>query len=808
VDTLIQDIKFGLRTFIRQPGFALTAALAIALGIGANTAVFSVVYAVLLKPLPYPNPEQLVYINDTYPAVRNASVSLRKYFELRDKNRTLAALGAGSPSRLTLTGTGDPEEVVGYQMSATLFRALQVRPVLGRFFTDEEDRPNGPRVIVLSEGLWRRRFGGDPQVVNSPLAVNGEPHVVVGIMPNDSSYPARTEAWVPLALSLDSAPPGNFLRLVGRTRPGISLEQAKVDLQALTAAYNRQYGIARDTAVSSLQEPGRSARRKQLLILQAAVAFVLLIACANVANLLLARSVSRERELAVRTAIGAGRLRIVRQLLTESLLLSLVGGVLGVLLAGWLIRLFVSLAPPTFPRLALLGIDTGVLAFTLALATVTGLLFGLTPILRGMDTNPNDALREGARSGMSPRARVSTRVLVVSEVALALVLAVGAGLMVKSLLRLQGETTGFNPQGLLSFEVSLRGTKYQDSTLGGDGNQTSTKVAEFLRRAVETVRAIPGVRAAGAINMLPLVTFGFNGGFRIDGQPPFPDDGRAPIVEFRMVTPGYFEAAGVPLKAGRLFTDRDTAASPPMVIINETMAKRFWANASPVGSSVWLAIDDRETLREIVGIVGDVRSARLDLPPVPETFVPHQQAPVGGMGILVRTVRGDPHAVVPAIRERIAALDPDLPLTRVRTMEDVVYESTGDTKLSSTLTAIFALLAAVLASLGVYSVISYSVAQRTRELGVRVALGADGRRVAGLVVKEGLLLAGAGIALGIAGALVLTRSLETLLYEVSPTDPLVLAGTCLGVLLVAFVACYLPARRAMKVDPMVALRAE
>jgi predicted permease len=397
-------------------------------------------------------------------------------------------------------------------------------------------------------------------------------------------------------------------------------------------------------------------------------------------------------------------------------------------------------------------------------------------------------------------------VLVVAEVALALVLAVGAGLMMKSLLRLQHEQTGFNAEGLLTFEVSLRGAKYADSE-GGDA-RFSPRMADFMRRAVAEIAAAPGIRAAGAINMLPLVTFGFNGGFRINGQPPFPDDGRAPVVEFRMVTPGYFEAAGVPLKAGRLFSHRDTAKSAPMVIINETMARRFWPNANPVGSRVWLAIDDQKTLREIVGVVGDVRSWRMDIAPVPETFVPHQQAPTGGMGIVVRTTSADPRSVVPAIRERVAALDPDLPLTRVRTMDDVVDASTGDTRLSSTLTSIFALLAAVLASLGVYSVVSYSVAQRTRELGVRVALGADGHRVARLVVKEGLLLAAVGVAMGLGGALVLTQSLKTLLYEVSPTDPLVMAGTCAAVLAIALLASYVPARRAMKVDPMVALRAE
>jgi putative ABC transport system permease protein len=798
VERLFQDVRFGLRTFVRQPAFSLTAVLAIALGIGANAAVFSVVNAVLLKPLPFPQPEQLVYIYDTYPAVRNASVSFRKYAMLRDGNRSLAALGAGAPTRLTLTGNGDPEEIVGYQMSATLFRALGVAPLRGRFFSDAEDTPHGPKAIVLSEGLWRRRFGADPNTIGSSITVNGLSRTVVGIMPAEGVYPARTEAWVPVALGVEeSRGLGNFLRLVGRARPGISIEQVKQDLEALTSTYNKENGISRDTAVLALQEVGRSARRTQLLILQGAVAFVLLIACANVANLLLARSVNRERELAVRIAMGASRFHIVRQLLTESVLLALAGGGCGVLLAGWLLRLFISLAPQNFPRLSSLGIDGGVLAFTIALATITGLLFGLAPVLRGLSDQPHEALREGARGGMSRRARVSSRVLVVAEVALALVLAAGAGLMVKSLIRLEHEKTGLDAHGLLSFELALPNAKYDDS-----------RAVDFIERAMHEIRIAPDVRGAGAINMLPMVNFGFNGPFRIDGRPPFPADGRAPVVEYRMVTPGYFQAAGIPLRAGRDFSDRDRANTAPTVVINEAMAKKFWPNANPVGSRLFLGLDDESTAREIVGVVGDVRSSRLDTAPVPETYVPYAQVPYGTMGVVVRTGTSDPESVLPVIRQRLAVLDADLPLTRVRRMEDVVSASAGETRLSSTLTALFALLAAVLASLGVYSVIAYAVAQRTRELGVRVALGAAPRRVAALVIGEGLLLAVSGIAIGLIGALTLTRFLTSLLYNVTPTDPIVFFLTSLGVLVIATLASYVPARRAMRVDPMAALRAE
>ena len=794
---LIQDVRYGLRMCLRRPVFTLTAILALALGIGANTAVFSVVDAVLLRPLPYADPEALVYVHDTYPAVTLASVSAAKYLALRERNRSLTALGAHAPSNLTLTGHGEPEQVTGAAVSADLFRVLQVPPLHGRWFSPDEDRPKSAPVIVLGHGLWQRRFGSDPGVVGTVVTIDGEPRTIVGVMPAGFTYPGQTQAWVPLALTPNLAAGNNFLRLVGRMRPGLTVVGVQRDLTQISSAFNAQNGLTRDVKVWRLHDYLVMSNRRVLLVLQGAVAFVLLIACANVANLLLARGVERHRELAVRMAVGAGRGRIVRQLLTESVLLSAAGGAVGVLLASWLLRLFLAVAPTNFPRTQAIAIDVRILVFTLVLATLTGLLFGVAPARRGLRSDPSDTLRDMAgRSTTSGRARGASRVLVVAEVALALVLVVGAGLMVKSLLNLQRESGGFQPSGLLTFELRLPSARYAD---GG--------AVQFFQRLMEELRAVPGVQAAGAINFLPLANFGFNGPFAIAGRPPFPAD-RAPAVEFRMVTPRYFAAMAIPVGQGRAFTDADNASSRPVVIINQSMARKYWPQGNAIGEHVQLGVDPGTVSREIVGVVGDVRSASIGTAPVPETYVPHAQAPISAMGVAVRLNGLDTAAVVSSIGERIAQLDSNLPLVRVRMMDAIVESSSGATRMSSVLTTVFALLAALLASVGIYSLIAYSVAQRTRELGIRVALGADRRALVRLIVGEGLSLAVIGIALGLVGALVLTRTLETLLYEVSPSDPAVLALTCAGVLVVALLASLVPAVRALRVDPMTALRVE
>jgi putative ABC transport system permease protein len=800
MDRLIQDLRYALRTFIRQPIITVTAIAALALGIGANTAVFSVVYGVLLKPLPYPEPEALIYVHDTFPAVRFASVGFAKYVALRERSRTLDALGAMAPIGLTLTGAGaEPEQVGGSRVSADLFKAMRVEPLHGRWFTSDEDQAGGAPAIVLSHALWMRRFGADPRVVGTAVTVDGQPRTVTGVMPPGFTYPGRTEAWVPLALSEATAGSGNFMRLVGRMRPGTSIEQARADLEAVTAAFNEERGLKRGILVWPLHELMVDSSRRTLLVLQGAVAFVLLIACANVANLLLARSVARRRELAIRTALGAARWRIVRQLLTESVLLAIAGAGTGLVLAGWLLRLFKALAPTTFPRAASLEIDGGVLGFTVGVAVLTGLLFGVAPARRGIRTDPNDALRDASgRGASSAGGRGASRTLVVAEVSLAVVLVVGAALMVKSLVRLQQQETGFRAENAVTFELNLPTARYE--------NEKS--VTATYERLIDEIRSVPGVQAVGAINHVPLVRFGFNGAIVVEGQPPQPPD-KAPVVEFRVVTPGYFDAMGVPIRAGRPLTTQDTAAGRPVALINEAMARQFWGGSNPVGARIRPPfLDTTDRWFEVVGVVGDVRSWTLRTPPVPECYVPYAQAPTASLSPVIRTGNVPVEGVLPAIRQRIASVDPALPLVRVQTLTRVIEQAAGDSRLSSILTTIFALLAALLATVGIYSVISYSVAQRHREIGIRVALGADRRRITRLVLGEGLLLAGIGVAIGSLASLGLTRTLGTMLYEVSPTDPAVLAGTIGGVLVVALAASYIPARRATRVDPAIALRAE
>jgi putative ABC transport system permease protein len=797
MEKLLQDVRYGCRGFLRQPGFSLTAILALALGIGANTAVFSVVYAVLLKPLPYPQPEALVLVHDTYPAVPSASVSFAKLVALRQQTRTLSALGGFAPAGLTLTGGSEPEQIAATRVSADFFKALNVAPLHGRWFTDEEDTPNGPKAIVLSYGLWQRRFGGDPAVLNTAIPVDGVPRTIVGIMPDGRLYPTTTQAWIPLQLPVAAPPGGNFMRLLGRKRPGVTMEQATGDLRAASDAFNKQNGFQRDVKVWELHDAIVTNNRRMLLILQGTVAFVLLVACANVANLLLARSVSRQRELAVRSALGAGRGRIFRQVLTESVMLSVVSGTVGVLLAMWLLRLFVSLSPASFPRVQAIAIDTGVLGFTLLVAMATGILFGLAPARQGFRTDPNDSLKDTGTRGATGGSRRTGQVLVAAEIALALVLVIGAGLMVKSLLRLQQEAPGYDVSGLMTFNLNLPQAKYPN-----------TEPRDFYRRLLEEIRSVPGVLSAAAINFAPMTNFGFNGSFTVVGQPAF-EQGKAPVTEYRFVSPGYFGTMAIPVLRGSDFAERNNETDRPVVIINDTMARTYFGGADPIGQQMQLGTDPAKVTREVVGVVADVRDAALAAGPVPEVFIPHAQVPLNAMAVMVRTSREmRMDAVLPSIRERVRALDADVAMIRPQMLQTAIDATAGSTRLISVLTSVFAFVAALLASVGVYSLIAYSVAQRTREIGIRTALGANRTAVVRLIVGEGLTLATVGILIGLTGAYFLTQTLQTLLYEVRPTDPVVLLATCTGVFGVVLIASIVPAVRALRVDPMIALRAE
>jgi putative ABC transport system permease protein len=797
MENLLQDLRYGCRGFLRQPGFSLTAILALALGIGANTAVFSVVYAVLLKPLPYPDPGALILVHDTYPAVPSASVSFAKLVALRQQTRTLSALGGFAPAGLTLTGGSEPEQIPATRISADFFKALNVPPLHGRWFTDEEDTPNGPKAIVLSHGLWQRRFGGDPGVVNTAIPVDGVARTIVGVMPEGRQYPTTTQAWIPLQLPVAAPAGGNFMRLLGRKRPGVTTEQVTGELRAASDSFNQQNGFQRDVKVWDFHDAIVTNNRRMLLILQGTVAFVLLVACANVANLLLARSVSRQRELAVRSALGAGRGRIFRQVLTESVMLSVVSGTVGVLLAMWLLRLFVSLSPASFPRVQAISIDTGVLGFTLLVAMATGILFGLAPARQGFRTDPNDSLKDTGTRGATGGSRRTGQALVTAEIALALVLVIGAGLMVKSLMRLQQEAPGYNASGLITFNLNLPQAKYPNTEPRG-----------FYRRLLEEIRSLPGVQSAAAINFAPMTNFGFNGAFTVVGQPAF-EQGKAPVTEYRFVSPGYFATMGIPILRGADFSERNNETDRPVVIVNDAMARTYFGGHDPIGQQMQLGIDPAKVTREVIAVVADIRDAALSSTPVPEVFMPHAQVPLNAMALVVRAsgeMRID--AVLPSIRERVRALDADVAVIRPQMLQTAIDATAGNTRLISILTSVFALVAALLASVGVYSLIAYSVAQRTREIGIRMALGANRKAVVGLIVGEGLMLASVGTVLGLTGAYFLTQTLQTLLYEVRPTDPVVLLATCTGVFGVVLIASIVPAVRALRVDPMIALRAE
>lgn len=797
MDHFIQDLRYGFRSFVRQPAFALTAVLALALGIGANTAVFSVVYAVLLKPLPFPQPEQLIFLHDFSPAVPQGSVSWAKFLALRDNNRSMTALAAMAPNNVTITGRGEPQQLFAFNVSGDFFTMFGVAPEQGRLLTREDDVPEGDKVIVLSYGLWQRRFGGDPKVIGQPVSVDGQTFTVISVMPASFNYPAGAEAWKPLALPAGFTG-NNFLRVLGRIKPGVSLAQATEDLRAVTAVFNRANALQRDIRTYSLHDYLTSRNRQMLLVLQGIVGFVLLIACANVANLLLARSVSRGRELSIRAAIGAGRRRLVRQLLTESVLLAVIGGIVGVLLASWLLRLFLALAPANFGGVQAIRIDLQVLMTTLTIAVATGILFGLAPARHGFRVDPNDSLRDaGARGATNAGTKGASRLLVVVEIGMAMVLVIGAGLMVKSLLKLQAENTGFNPNGILTFQLNLPQAVYpkNDDTIRTYG------------RIIEEVSGVPGVRAAGAVNMLPLVNYGFNTSFNIVGRPAFAAGDRSSIVELRSATPGYFTAMGMTLQRGRNIGETDTPTSKQVVVINATMSNRFWPNGNPIGERLSFGPGVANEV-EIVGVVSDIRDFTLSTAPVIELYYPLAQAPSRSMGIVIRTELGEPASLLPAVRQRIATIDGNLPIVKPQTMAAVVEAAAGGTRLSSTLTAVFALLAGLLASVGIYSLIVYSVAERTRELGIRIALGADRRAIVRLIVGEGLVMAGTGLAIGAVGAWMLTGTMKTMLYEVSPLDPAVFAMTALAVLAVTIIASYVPARRALRVDPMVALRAD
>jgi predicted permease len=807
-----QDLRFGARMLAKKPGLTFVAVLTLALGIGANTAIFSVVNAVLLRPLPYAQPDRLVYAFRMQPPILRGPISRPDYLEWQAQNQSFQNLAAFTYGTFNLTGVDQAERLRGALVSEDFFTLFGAKPAQGRFLLPSDNQPGSPRATVISYGLWQRRFGGDPGIVGNTVALNGDSYTVVGVAPVAFNFPARIDAWIPAKLNESQQGRGsNYLLVIGRLKDGVGIEQAQAQFNQVAAALAAQYP-ASDTnltvMVSPLLEEQVRFIRPILWIMLGAVGFVLLIACANVANLLLARAMARQKEIAIRTAMGASRWQIVRQLLTESMLLAIVGGGLGILLAVWAIDLLVALAPANIPRVREVSVDGAVLGFTLLVALLTGLIFGLAPAVQVSKTDLNETLKEGGRSAATsgPRQALLRRGLVVFEIASSLVLLICAGLLIVSIQRLTKVDPGFDPRPLLTADVSFPRQPASPSDKPADAQRKQLEASvSFLTQVQQHISRLPGVESVGAINDLPITgRSSVNGDFNIVGQPPW-ETGKAPVAEFRTVTPDYFGAIGVPLIKGRTFNDGDKLDSPAVVLINETMARQYFAEGDPLGKQL-TALTGQPS--QIVGVVGDARQWGLDLPPAAEIYFPYAQVAISAETSLVVRAGGDPARLSDAVRNAVREVNADAPVLRLKTMSEVLDQATAQQRFTMALMAVFAGIALVMAIIGLYGVMSYSVTQRTHEIGIRMALGASRRDVMRLVVGQGLTLALVGVGTGLLAAFAVTRLLATLLFGVSTTDPLTFAVVSLILLGVAVGACFVPARRATRVDPMVALRYE
>lgn len=806
---MFQDLRFGLRMLLKNPGFTLIAALTLALGIGANTAIFSIVNSVLLRPLPYRDPHNLMTVWESY-AGRNQGqilVSVPNFRDWRRENYVFADLAAFSDLDLDIAGPEGTERIYTGEATANLLPVLGAQPALGRNFQAGEEA-RGERLILLSHGLWQRMFGGDAGIAGKRIIANNQSYTVIGVLPAGFPLAYRTEvpqAWVLLNPhgTMNGQPihqrGTRLIRVVGRLRNGVTPAQASEAMNTLARRLGEQYPDTNSgygVTIIPFHEHLVGNVRRALLVLLCAVVFVLLVACVNIANLLLARATARRREIAIRAALGAGRGRVIRQLLTESVLLGLLGGALGVLLGIWGTELLISLAPAETPRLAEVSLDGRVLGFTFLLSLATGVVFGLAPALQASKLNLNEALKEGGRnSGAHNRTR---NLLVVAEVALSLVLLAGAGLLLRSFTGLMAVNPGFDPHNVLTQYVGLPEYRYAERE----------QQAAFYEQLMERVQRLPGVEAAGAI--FPLVlTDRVSNRFTIEGRAPASPTERLGAY-FRSVSSDYFRAMGIRLIEGRGFSRNDGAQSAPVVIINETMARRFWPNESPLGKRITVNVrfhSGQDAPREIVGVVADVRHIGLDAPAGPEMYTSHLQVPWPWMSLVVRT-KVDPASVSPAVTAELRALDKSVPAPAARTLEDMLSDSLAARRFNLLLLGSFSTLALVLAWLGIYSVMAYAVTQRNREIGIRLALGARALDVMKLVVGQGMALGLIGAGLGLAGAFALTRLMKTLLFGVNPADPWTFVVTPVLLLFVALLACYLPARRAARIDPLLALRCE
>ena len=811
--TLVQDVRFGWRMLAKNPGFTAVAVVTLALGIGANTAMFSVVHAVLLKPLPYQDADRLVMVWEQNPErgwYRNI-VSAANFLDWRRQNDVFNGMAAVDPQKaFNLAGTGNPEEVWGERVTTNLFTLLGVGPIMGRDFLPEEDKPGGPRVVILSYGLWERRYGGDAKLVGKQISLNNESYTVVGIMPSGFYFPPfwrewAGELWVP---GLDLSNPMRTMHMfiaVARLKPGVNLAKAQAEMDTIAERIVQQAPDDKGWGVGlvGLREQTVGETRRPLLVLFGAVGFVLLIACANVANLMLARSAARDREVAIRTALGAERGRLIRQFLTESVLLASLGGTMGLLLVPWVIRVLAAVSGSSGlslwgnASLADVTVNGSVLAFTMAVTLATGIIAGLAPALGVSTPDLNRSLKEGGRSASEGVHRHRLRnLLVVSEFALALILLAGAGLMIRTLLLLGRVDLGFNPHNVLTMKIPLLGPRYKDQRAQ----------AEFFTALLERVKTLPGVQWASVSRGLPVE--GWSGWGFVTEDNPSPPPNEEPDANYQVIGPDYFRVMGIPLREGRFYTGLDTQQSTRVVIVNEELARKQWPGQDPIGKRLRINMLGKPWLT-VVGVVGNVRTEW----PTPEFFeefyLPYTQYPwdLAPRDFMVRTAM-NPTTVAAAIQREVASLDKDQPVSDVRTLEQVVGEAVGPQRFAMMLLAAFAALALALAAVGIYGVIAYFVSQRTHEIGIRMALGARQTHVLGMVVRQALGLALAGAGLGLAGAFGLTRLLSGLLYSVRPTDPLTLALVTLVLLAVSALAGYIPARRATKIDPIVALRYE
>ena len=802
---MLNDIQYGLRQLIKNPGFTLVAVITLALGIGANTAIFSVINAVLLRPLPYPNAERIVYFEGENPTkgITDSNISVLDFQDWTNQSSAFshtACYWTGNGA-LSMQG-GEPERVPRAGVSKTFFDVLGVQPMLGRSFLAEEDHPDTPTVVILGEGLWKRRFGSDRDVIGKVITVNSVPLTIVGVMPADFDYPDKTQIWIPLSVEVGKEPRDNrSYSAVGRLKPGVELTQAQSQISAINVQLGKAYPDTNkgwETHVMRLHDRLVRSVRPSLLILLGAVGCVLLIACANIANLLLVRAAARQKEVAIRTALGAGRGRIVRQMLTESTLLSTIGGVLGLILSFWFISLLIFISPPDSPRFNEANLDYRVLAFTLAISVATGIIFGLVPALHASKLDVSSSLKEGGRTGEGYRQTRGRNLLLIGEVAMSLVMLVGAGLLIKSFMRLQEVKLGFNPERVLIASLSLPGAKYKEDQ----------QRIDFYRALVHRLAAMPGVKSAAAGVNLPLrgSNYSIGRGFVPEGRALTADD--AVDASWSTITPSYFEVLQVPLVAGRIFNERDNAAAPKVAIVNRLVAtKYFGSETSAIGKriSIWR---DENFPREIVGVVGNTKPGGLEEQDTEQIYTPHSQDGTWSFMALVIRTAGDPAAMTNALRREVSGLDKDLPIFNVKTMDDVVTASIGSRRLSMSLFSVFAGVALLLAAIGTYGVMAYAVSQRTRELGIRMAVGAARRDVFGLVLRQGVGLVSIGIGLGLLGAIAASRALNSVLYGVGSLDLGAFAVAIILLALVALLACFVPARRATLVDPIQALRTE